>query len=608
MLAALFAVGIIGLGLAGAGTASAVSCPGQTDPTNDIIYCGVSSVQDLINKYDNGVPGEDTHASIANVYGYGGWTNYGGQPVTSDMIHDMANGGTDGFSVSLGSVNKNNQVEDASGKVVADNVWSVGRQYISPGNPNDCHTNNGTYFCIRHPNVSFINFSLSAYVVMKDGQFQFAIMTSCGNMIVGHPTTPPTPKPTCKCVSLDESSNSDDTVFNFTAHGTADHATLTGYLYTVLDGSGKTIESKQVGTDGKFTFTETTPGNYTIEAQTIATAGGKTILSELTSDCEKHITVQTPTCQCVKVSVDQTSANDFIFHATGSVGGGATLTGFLYTILDANGNVVTTHQTDANGVWDYTQTTPGAYTVEAVAQAKTPSGATITSSLTADCKKPFKVPAPQEQFAACVELDATMPDANGNVNFTAIESHSSGEQMTSLTVDFGDHSTPFSATTDSPAPNTPNTFETTTSHQYSTNVSTAMTYTAVLTVNYKDTTNNTTSTSDNCTATITITPPTPTPTCQNGGLTGSQCEVCSNGQIQVNGQCETPSCANGGVTGSTCEVTPTAPLPSTGASDDIPAAALGLSSTVTAAGYYIRSRRSLLQNANFKEIWKYIRR
>ncbi|HEV2412659.1 MAG TPA: LPXTG cell wall anchor domain-containing protein [Candidatus Saccharimonadales bacterium] len=462
LIATLFAVGLVGVGAIGSRAAGAIC--GQADPANDVVYCGAGSISNLVNDYDHGVPGHDTAKSIQDIYG---WSGFG---ITSDDIHSMVTG-ANGEKVVMGFVTRDTNEVVVNGKVVATDALSAGRGDIPGSTQRD---NNGTIFYTNTPKQSFLNPTLSAYVVMKNGVFQFAIISSCDNPVSGHHTPPPPPPPT-------------------------------------------------------------------------------------------------PKCNCVKVSVDQTSSTNFIFHATGSVSGGAVLTGFMYTILDSNGNTITTHQAGADGVWNYTQTTPGDYTVEAVAQAKTPDGKTITSSLSPDCKKPFKVPTPQAQFASCVELSATAPDSSGNVDFTATESHSAGEKVTKLMVDFGDGSTPFTTTTTTPVPNTPDTFQATTSHTYTQSA------TATLTVDYLNTIDNTTSTSDNCTATITI-PSTPPPTC-------------TPGQIQVNGQCETPSCENGGLTGAVCQSTPPAPLPSTGASDEIPAATVGLSSTVTAAGYYIRSRR-----------------
>jgi len=92
-----------------------------------------------------------------------------------------------------GSVTKSGDVL-VNGNIVATNALTAGRQSI-PGSTTK--TYNGTTFYERPPSVSFLVDSLSAFVVMTGNHFDFAILSSCGNPVVGVATTPlPTPTPT----------------------------------------------------------------------------------------------------------------------------------------------------------------------------------------------------------------------------------------------------------------------------------------------------------------------------------------------------------------------------------------------------------------------------
>jgi hypothetical protein len=85
------------------------------------------------------------------------------------------------------------------GRIVATNATTAGRHNIagSTAIKAGCKT-----FYMRSTSVSFASSPLPAFVVMKDGQFDFAILSSCGNPVIAKPvpkevTKPkPQPKPT----------------------------------------------------------------------------------------------------------------------------------------------------------------------------------------------------------------------------------------------------------------------------------------------------------------------------------------------------------------------------------------------------------------------------
>jgi hypothetical protein len=71
--------------------------------------------------------------------------------------------------------------------LVATNAMTAGRQNISGSTS---MTSSGVTFFMRPPSVSFVSSSLPAFVSMDNGQFDFAIIASCGNPVMATPVTP----------------------------------------------------------------------------------------------------------------------------------------------------------------------------------------------------------------------------------------------------------------------------------------------------------------------------------------------------------------------------------------------------------------------------------
>ncbi|MBP6880727.1 DUF11 domain-containing protein, partial [Candidatus Saccharibacteria bacterium] len=133
---------------------------------NSVIKCGITSLGQAQGAYN---------------------TNSGGVKTMFDYYGINPN---DSAGVVNGFVHKNGNVE-VNGKIVATGAWSMGRQSI--GNSTQ-KTINGTTFFVRTTNDSFAADKLAAYVKMVNGQYKWAIVTSCGNPIKAHPTTPVTPQ------------------------------------------------------------------------------------------------------------------------------------------------------------------------------------------------------------------------------------------------------------------------------------------------------------------------------------------------------------------------------------------------------------------------------
>jgi hypothetical protein len=153
--------------------------------SNAVIMCGAMSTSELQSKYNN-------QASVRTVF-----HNFG---ITHIDINGM-----DTTAVA-GKVTRGGRVLVGDNEV-ATNAMTAGMQDIAGSQK---MTANGVTFFMRSPSVSFTSSSLPAFVVMKDGQFAFAVINSCGNPVKATPivkqkqtvqpsvpqqTTPVTPPP-----------------------------------------------------------------------------------------------------------------------------------------------------------------------------------------------------------------------------------------------------------------------------------------------------------------------------------------------------------------------------------------------------------------------------
>ncbi|MEO7364553.1 MAG: hypothetical protein ABIV43_03545 [Candidatus Saccharimonadales bacterium] len=158
-------------------SASALSIDASNDcDDNAVIYCGADSTSQLIAKYNTG-DGHNKLGSIRTIYNHFG--------ISSSDVRALNSTAVAGFVVRDGRV-------IVGDKVVATNATTAGRQNIAGSTK--ISENNISYYT-RTPSVSFRSDKLPAYVVMKDGVFQFAIIANCANPVVATPTAKPAPAP-----------------------------------------------------------------------------------------------------------------------------------------------------------------------------------------------------------------------------------------------------------------------------------------------------------------------------------------------------------------------------------------------------------------------------
>lgn len=247
---------------------------------NSVLWCGAGTTSTILDKYDHG-DGHNSTAAIQAIY-----SKFG---ISRSDIASM-----DTYAVA-GSVNKNGNVY-VGNQIVATDALTAGREYMTGSTK---VTYDGTTFYTRKPLVSFHLDSLTAYVVMKDGVFQFAIMSSCGNPIKA---TPKVNKSELSCTALLTTpvtvESNGDQVVTFTGKAAATNATITKYEFNLGSGHGTQVvnTSATSATTTKQTYA---PGTYDVTVAVSGVAKGVNTTAPETATCTTKLTVNqkpAPTC------------------------------------------------------------------------------------------------------------------------------------------------------------------------------------------------------------------------------------------------------------------------------------------------------------------------
>jgi len=130
--------------------------------SNAVINCGALTVNGLQSAYNN-------QKNVRVIYSHFG--------ITSSDIAGMDNNAVEGRVTSGGRVLVN-------GTEVAKDAITAGMQNMAGSTKQNV---GGVTFFMRPPSASFQQSSLPAFVVMKSGQFQFAVIASCGNPVKATP-------------------------------------------------------------------------------------------------------------------------------------------------------------------------------------------------------------------------------------------------------------------------------------------------------------------------------------------------------------------------------------------------------------------------------------
>jgi hypothetical protein len=143
--------------------------------SNAVINCGAMTVNELQTRVS-------ANASARAVYSSFGISNADISSMDSTSVN--------------GTVTRGGRVM-VNGDTVATNAMTAGMQNMGGSTQT---THGGVTFFMRPPSVSFASSSLSAFVVMKNGHFDFAVIKSCGNPVKATPVVKKVAKPKTKVV------------------------------------------------------------------------------------------------------------------------------------------------------------------------------------------------------------------------------------------------------------------------------------------------------------------------------------------------------------------------------------------------------------------------
>lgn len=260
--------------------AAALSIGGPYDCTaNSVMWCGAKDTQAIQNNYNHG-DGHNSAKTIQEIYDQFG--------ITSSDISSINTTAVAGSVTKYGDVYVDNQL-------VATNALTAGRGNEAGSTP--VHLKDGFTFYERKPIVSFKKDSLTAYVVMQNGQFKFAMLSACGNPIKATPKAPQ--KGALACTQLLTTpatlESNGDQVVAFTATAKATNANISKYVFNLGSGHGtQTVNtSATAASSAKQTYA---PGTYNISVTVSGTAKNQFTTAPSTATCETKLTVSAPTC------------------------------------------------------------------------------------------------------------------------------------------------------------------------------------------------------------------------------------------------------------------------------------------------------------------------
>lgn len=213
----------------------------------------------------------------------------------------------------------------------------------------------------------------------KQGSADVSVTKTC---------TTPTP-PTYTCSALDATRIS-DTQYSFKAHSqiTGQGATFKKFIFTVRDASNKVLTT-QDSADGTFSYEQTTPGTYAVEADLVVTVNGqdKTVTS---ANCKKTITIPTPPVtnvyECSSLQTIKQDRTTFSYTVVPQASGHVTIKEYVFNFGDGQGVTVgpgqETQTHSYNQAGTYTATVSITYIV---------NGKLITGVTGKDCSKVLTV-------------------------------------------------------------------------------------------------------------------------------------------------------------------------------------------------------------------------
>lgn len=322
---------------------SVVSASDCSNDTNAVKACGVSDINALRSSYNTNAKG------MKALFAHYGITE---QTISSGKY-------------AYGKVTRDGDVI-VNGKVIATGATSAGRHNM----PGSTKINAGGYtFYDRPTQTSFRSAVLDAIVFTdSNGKFIAAVIKECANPVKAQPK--PVPVAVCKDLKVNKISR---TEFAFTGEADVkDGATVSEYVFTVKDAAGKTVKTVTKKSTATSATSEkvalATPGNYSVSLVVKTSVGDKD-----GSQCVKMFSVEKPAlrpyAECKQLAEPRKiSRTSFVFTGSAATKDGATISQYVFTIKNAEGNVVKTVAVNSSATLAKTEAVeiadPGKYTVE----------------------------------------------------------------------------------------------------------------------------------------------------------------------------------------------------------------------------------------------------
>lgn len=371
-----------------------------------------------------------------------------------------------------------------------------------------------------------------------------------------------------------------DTTFKFTTTTTEQNATFKKVTYIIRNEQGVEVERKE-STAKTLDYTQTTVGKFTVEAVVTFSVNGQD-KTATHANCKKPFEVtEQPVYTCDSLTVTKINRTNFKFAVTHTVKGG-TLKSTTYVVRNEQGTEIARQSSP-----DYTQTTVGKYTVEAILTFTINGQDKVVTD--PKCKAPFEVEKePETPVYTCDSLTYSKI-SRLEYSFTGKATATGGATIVNYAFNFGDN-TPVQTVTNPTA----------VKHTYAKDGE----YTVAMSVRVKVGNEEKVVNGPNCKVKVTVSPEEckpgvpvghpdcePVKECKPGIPVGDdRCkEECKPGIPMGDARCEDKPCVPG--KDAACTETPKE-LPKTGSGDGI-VALIGAGSLIAALGYYIASRRQL---------------
>lgn len=310
-----------------------------------VMYCGAFTKTEVLNKLQNGDT-QNTATDIKNIFNQ--------FAISASRIQ------ADNFV--KGVVYQNGEVR-VDGKVVATDAVTFIRT-------------------MGRVSTSKMGSAQEALVhINANGQFEYAIMTPCGNPVTAKPVAPQ--KLECSSIQATVTDRTKIVVVNkVLASG---GATATSVRYNFSDGTVKSVAPNSTTT---YTFDK--PGNYTVKATVVGTLNNATV--EKTSNaCQDSFTVKelpvNPSYKCEILTKKALGNRKYEFIAKASATNGASVKDITVEFGE-NGAKVTVPN---NGSASYTYTKAGTYTARATANIALPNNNSTTTT-SAECTTTISEP------------------------------------------------------------------------------------------------------------------------------------------------------------------------------------------------------------------------